>query len=174
MSYDFHTLILRSLLTFSPLTHLHFLSTYYTWSYMATSNSTPTAIIGKRTRPLTPRRSSTSTSNSNSSTSPSPSSSVSSPETKIARSSTSPGISHSGDQGVKEQRPILCTLPPTCNRHPITLANSRELERHYATYHAHVCEYSGCGCVFPEARLLELVRALHVVFDISDLGYLMV
>ncbi|KAI0091382.1 hypothetical protein BDY19DRAFT_622474 [Irpex rosettiformis] len=55
-------------------------------------------------------------------------------------------------------RPLLCTLPPTCNppHQPTTLANSKELETHYATYHAHVCEYEGCGCVFPDARLLEL------------------
>ncbi|KAG6909362.1 hypothetical protein DXG01_000801 [Tephrocybe rancida] len=52
--------------------------------------------------------------------------------------------------------PLLCTLPPTCNHRPTPLANSRELETHYATYHAHVCEQSGCGAVFPEARLLEL------------------
>ncbi|KAG6829148.1 hypothetical protein H0H92_005553 [Tricholoma furcatifolium] len=34
-------------------------------------------------------------------------------------------------------RPLLCTLPPTCNHKPTHLANSRELETHYATYHAH-------------------------------------
>ncbi|KAH8091739.1 hypothetical protein BXZ70DRAFT_874169, partial [Cristinia sonorae] len=54
------------------------------------------------------------------------------------------------------QRPVLCTLPPTCNHKPTPLANTQELERHYATYHAHVCEDPGCGCVFPDARLLEL------------------
>jgi len=35
----------------------------------------------------------------------------------------------------------------------------REHERvrkHYATYHAHVCGVKTCGCVFPDARLLEL------------------
>ncbi|KAH0583057.1 hypothetical protein H2248_010945 [Termitomyces sp. 'cryptogamus'] len=52
--------------------------------------------------------------------------------------------------------PLLCTLPPTCNHKPTPLANSRELEAHYATYHAHVCEQHGCGAVFPEVRLLEL------------------
>ncbi|KAH9930277.1 uncharacterized protein B0H18DRAFT_840191, partial [Fomitopsis serialis] len=54
---------------------------------------------------------------------------------------------------------LLCTLPPTCNpphNRPTPLANSTELESHYATYHAHVCEEEGCGCVFPDARLLEL------------------
>lgn len=61
---------------------------------------------------------------------------------------------------------LLCTLPPTCNppNHPTPLANSKELETHYATYHAHVCENLGCGCVFPEARLLELVSFLATDF----------
>ncbi|TFK48417.1 hypothetical protein OE88DRAFT_523362 [Heliocybe sulcata] len=56
-------------------------------------------------------------------------------------------------------RPLLCTLPPTCNppkNQPTQLLGSQDLERHYATYHAHVCEEKGCGCVFPEARLLQL------------------
>ncbi|KAK7685862.1 hypothetical protein QCA50_011209 [Cerrena zonata] len=55
-------------------------------------------------------------------------------------------------------RPLLCTLPPTCNppNRPTHLINSKELESHYANYHAHVCEERGCGCVFPEARFLEL------------------
>ncbi|KAI0941009.1 hypothetical protein AcV7_003231 [Taiwanofungus camphoratus] len=55
--------------------------------------------------------------------------------------------------------PLLCTLPPTCNppqNRPTPLANTGELEAHYATYHAHVCEEKGCGSVFPDARLLEL------------------
>ncbi|TFK29607.1 hypothetical protein FA15DRAFT_731736 [Coprinopsis marcescibilis] len=52
--------------------------------------------------------------------------------------------------------PLICSLPPTCNRRPTPLANSKELESHYAKYHAHVCEQPGCGCVFPEAKLLEL------------------
>ncbi|KAI0333898.1 hypothetical protein GY45DRAFT_1210516, partial [Cubamyces sp. BRFM 1775] len=53
---------------------------------------------------------------------------------------------------------ILCTLPPTCNppNRPTHLAGTRDLEAHYAMYHAHVCEEKGCGCVFPDARLLEL------------------
>ncbi|KAJ3569200.1 hypothetical protein NP233_g5207 [Leucocoprinus birnbaumii] len=120
---------------------------------MTTSNSPPTATtIGKRSRPLTPRRSSTTSSNASNLSS----SSASSPETKIARSSRSPDTSSTSIEGSETNRPILCTLPPTCNRHHITLANSKELERHYATYHAHVCEEPGCGCVFPEAKLLEL------------------
>ncbi|OCH85344.1 hypothetical protein OBBRIDRAFT_698373, partial [Obba rivulosa] len=54
---------------------------------------------------------------------------------------------------------LLCTLPPTCHpphNHPTPLADTHALEAHYATYHAHVCEERGCGCVFPDARLLEL------------------
>ncbi|KAF8166613.1 hypothetical protein K438DRAFT_1730707 [Mycena galopus ATCC 62051] len=52
--------------------------------------------------------------------------------------------------------PLLCTLPPTCNHHPTPIADSKDLEAHYATYHAHVCEEEGCKCVFPDARLLEI------------------
>ncbi|KAJ7105115.1 hypothetical protein C8R43DRAFT_864234, partial [Mycena crocata] len=52
--------------------------------------------------------------------------------------------------------PLLCTLPPTCNHNPTPIANSKDLETHYATYHAHVCEESDCNCVFPDARLLEI------------------
>ncbi|KAJ7308573.1 hypothetical protein DFH08DRAFT_719782, partial [Mycena albidolilacea] len=52
--------------------------------------------------------------------------------------------------------PLLCT--PTCNHHTTPIANSRDLEVHYATYHAHVCEEQGCDCVFPDARLLEIIR----------------
>lgn len=54
---------------------------------------------------------------------------------------------------------LLCTLPPTCNHHPTPIANVKDLEAHYAMYHAHVCEQPGCGCVFPDERLLELVSA---------------
>ncbi|TFY67020.1 hypothetical protein EVG20_g4100 [Dentipellis fragilis] len=56
-------------------------------------------------------------------------------------------------------RPLLCTLPPTChppNNRPTPLESTRDLEAHYAKYHAHVCEVRGCHCVFPDARLLEL------------------
>ncbi|KAF5316232.1 hypothetical protein D9619_006251 [Psilocybe cf. subviscida] len=52
--------------------------------------------------------------------------------------------------------PLICNLPPTCHHRPTAIANSTDLERHYATYHAHVCGEKGCACVFPEARLLEL------------------
>src|ERR1700676_2855548 len=64
-------------------------------------------------------------------------------------------------------RPLLCTLPPTCNpprNQPTHIANSRDLEAHYAIYHAHVCEFQGCGCVFPDARLLELVSLNELRF----------
>ncbi|KAI0290557.1 hypothetical protein BC826DRAFT_912963 [Russula brevipes] len=54
--------------------------------------------------------------------------------------------------------PLLCSLPPTCHppNRPTSLSDSRALEAHYATHHAHVCSSQGCGCVFPDARLLEL------------------
>lgn len=56
--------------------------------------------------------------------------------------------------------PLLCTLPPTCHlpNHATPLADTRALEAHYAAYHAHVCSSPNCGCVFPDARMLELVR----------------
>jgi hypothetical protein len=56
--------------------------------------------------------------------------------------------------------PLLCTLPPTCHlpNCPMPLSDSHAFEAHYATHHARVCSSSGCGCVFPDARLLELVR----------------
>ena len=64
-----------------------------------------------------------------------------------------------GSDAAPGSEPLLCTLPPTCNppNRPTPLANSTELEKHYAKYHAHVCEERGCGCVFPEERLLALV-----------------
>ncbi|EKM50828.1 uncharacterized protein PHACADRAFT_178528 [Phanerochaete carnosa HHB-10118-sp] len=85
-------------------------------------------------RPLSPR-------------SPSPSS----PSSTVKALRTSPPLS--------VQRQLICTLPPTCNppmNKPCHLSSAAELERHYATYHAHVCEQRGCGAVFPEERLLEL------------------
>ena len=69
--------------------------------------------------------------------------------TKVSRASTS--TPH-----------ILCSLPPTCNpphNTPTPLASSTELEAHYATYHAHVCQQ--CRAVFPDPRLLDLVSARH-------------
>ena len=85
---------------------------------------------------------------------------------------TEPQIALSPDQAAAKvariassatsQRPLLCTLPPTCNpphNIPTRLANSAALEAHYATYHAHVCEEKGCGAVFPDERLLELVSS---------------
>lgn len=94
---------------------------------------------------------------------------------RIAPSSLSPrsigGTSTSSGSTIKESTvngngttaipvaryPLLCTLPPTCHRHATSIADTNDLERHYATYHAHVCVVKGCGCVFPDARLLELV-----------------
>ncbi|KZV87170.1 hypothetical protein EXIGLDRAFT_724056 [Exidia glandulosa HHB12029] len=55
--------------------------------------------------------------------------------------------------------PLICTLPPTCcppHGRPTPLKDTRDLEAHYARWHAHVCEADGCGRVFPDARLLEL------------------
>ncbi|KAI8968626.1 hypothetical protein BD414DRAFT_504200 [Trametes punicea] len=88
--------------------------------------------------------------------SPSPSRTPS-PTLKAARSSATPPPPGAGGPSTSSGR-ILCTLPPTCNppNRPTPLSGTRDLEAHYATYHAHVCEEKGCGCVFPDARLLEL------------------
>ncbi|KAI0628049.1 hypothetical protein C8Q77DRAFT_1213483 [Trametes polyzona] len=86
------------------------------------------------------------------SSSPSP---TPSPTLKAARTSATPPPT--GTPSTSSSH-ILCTLPPTCNppNRPTKLADTRELEAHYAMYHAHVCEEKGCGCVFPDARLLDL------------------
>ncbi|KAI0693411.1 hypothetical protein BC835DRAFT_1406788 [Cytidiella melzeri] len=96
-----------------------------------------------------PRTSSPPHTTSGSLSQPSPESSE--PVAKATRTTTSRANSRTVHN-------LLCTLPPTCNppNRPTPLANSKELETHYATYHAHVCEDTGCGCVFPDARLLEL------------------
>jgi hypothetical protein len=66
--------------------------------------------------------------------------------------------------GGKPPKELLCSLPPTCNKgNGTTLLGTRDLEVHYAKYHAHVCEVVGCECVFPDARLLELVRYICVI-----------
>lgn len=96
---------------------------------------------------------------------------ISSPEAhaplhKASRTSGSPGagfrITKEDDDSTEHNpqgghHPLLCTLPPTCNRKPTPILDSRDLETHYAKYHAHVCEEKGCGSVFPDERLLELV-----------------
>ncbi|KAF8823675.1 hypothetical protein HHX47_DHR9000418 [Lentinula edodes] len=79
-------------------------------------------------------------------------SSPSSPTHKASRTTASKSNS---------ANPLLCTLPPTCSTHPTALADTRELEAHYAKYHAWVCQAAkptsgACGNVFPDARLLEL------------------
>ncbi|EIW58482.1 uncharacterized protein TRAVEDRAFT_72039 [Trametes versicolor FP-101664 SS1] len=86
--------------------------------------------------------------------SPSPSPTPS-PTCKAARTSATPPPG-AGEPSTSSH--ILCTLPPTCNppNRPTSLEDTRDLEAHYAMYHAHVCEDQGCGCVFPDARLLEL------------------
>lgn len=68
--------------------------------------------------------------------------------------------------------PLLCTLPPTCHpphNAPTALSDSNELEAHYAKYHAHVCEERGCAAVFPNARLLELVRLFKLPLSVRRL-----
>ncbi|KAJ4475537.1 hypothetical protein J3R30DRAFT_3500438 [Lentinula aciculospora] len=79
-------------------------------------------------------------------------SSPSSPVHKSSRKATTKSTSGSS---------LLCTLPPTCNTHSTVLADTQELEAHYAKYHAWVCQATKptggmCGNVFPDARLLEL------------------
>ncbi|RPD77117.1 hypothetical protein L226DRAFT_559242 [Lentinus tigrinus ALCF2SS1-7] len=91
----------------------------------------------------------------------SPSSSPpSSPTLKALRTSATPPPHSDADPSPSSAGPsyLLCTLPPTCHppNRPTELSGTRELEQHYAMYHAHVCEENGCGCVFPDARLLEL------------------
>ena len=61
---------------------------------------------------------------------------------------------------------ILCNLPPTCQNRPTPIQSTIELERHYAKFHAHVCEVNNCGCVFPEERFLELV-SMHIFLPFS-------
>ena len=95
-----------------------------------------------------PRTSSSSNTLSSLSRSPSPE-----PTPKAARTALPPSSS-----GVSTE--LFCNLPPTCHppeNRPTYLANSRELEAHYAKYHAHVCEAENCGAVFPDAKMLELV-----------------
>ena len=61
--------------------------------------------------------------------------------------------------------PLVCNLPPTCDppkNKPTPLADTKELEAHYAKYHAHVCSEKRCRAVFPDERLLELVRPFSV------------
>ncbi|KAJ7623701.1 hypothetical protein FB45DRAFT_926507 [Roridomyces roridus] len=86
---------------------------------------------------------------SEASSSSSSTSAVAAPTTKAQR--TTPG-----PEDPATVLPLLCTLPPTCNHTPTPLANSKDLESHYATYHAHVCEEPACNCVFPDARLLQI------------------
>ncbi|KAF9478260.1 hypothetical protein BDN70DRAFT_880224 [Pholiota conissans] len=84
------------------------------------------------------------------------STSTSSDGTVKGSSSSSPVVGSANANANNAKAPLLCNLPPTCHRQPTPIANTTELERHYAKYHAHVCEERGCGCVFPEARLLDL------------------
>jgi hypothetical protein len=66
-------------------------------------------------------------------------------------------ISKTSRTNPPQKRPHLCTLPPTCSRsRPTYLSSTEEMESHYSKFHAYVCESNGCGCVFPEERLLNL------------------
>ncbi|VDC03420.1 unnamed protein product [Peniophora sp. CBMAI 1063] len=72
-------------------------------------------------------------------------------------SSPSASPSHKSARIVSDARELVCSLPPTCSRNGGTrLQGTKELEAHYAKFHAHVCSAPGCECIFPEARLLEL------------------
>ncbi|KAJ8695432.1 hypothetical protein PTI98_008036 [Pleurotus ostreatus] len=95
-------------------------------------------------RPRTLSSSHSSSTSSTTTTSPPPKSSrtIHSPNGEA----TDPHSSH----------PFLCTLPPTCQRRPTPIAHSKDLEAHYARCHAQVCAEVGCGCVFPDDRLLAL------------------
>ena len=97
-----------------------------------------------------------------SSLSSSSSSSPSSPNQHTSKASRIILDSQLSPNSSSTQRPLLCSLPPTCNHRPTPIANTKELESHYAKYHAHVCELAGCGCVFPDARLLELVCSASI------------
>ena len=95
-------------------------------------------------------------------------------DSDIANSSVPNGSTANGQKNATNSissPPLLCTLPPTCNHKPAAIANTAELERHYAKYHAHVCEEQSCGCVFPEARLLSLVRRLVLSGKATALNY---
>jgi hypothetical protein len=97
-----------------------------------------------------------------SSLSSSSSSSASSPNQHTSKASRIIVDSQPSPHSSSTQRPLVCSLPPTCNHRPTPIANTKELESHYAKYHAHVCELTGCGCVFPDARLLELVCSASI------------
>jgi hypothetical protein len=66
-----------------------------------------------------------------------------------------------------------CSLPPTCSSsRESTFSSPAEFEAHHRQFHRIVCHASQtqgghgkgkereCGCVFPEQRMLDLVRAL--------------
>lgn len=96
-----------------------------------------------------------------------PSTSSSSPSTSPAQAPPkaarlAPGESFSSVVEAIPHHPLICTLPPTCDRKPTPIANTNELESHYAHYHAHVCAVKGCRCVFPEERLLVLVCTMSL------------
>lgn len=88
--------------------------------------------------------------------------------TKRSASPSSPSSPSHKSQRIasSDARELVCSLPPTCSRNGGTrLQGTRELEVHYAKFHAHVCSAPRCECIFPEARLLELVR----LFSLSQI-----
>ena len=58
---------------------------------------------------------------------------------------------------------IWCKLPPTCaHPNPATACHGvKELESHYAQFHAFVCQAEGCSCVFDREHYLNLVRSIR-------------
>ncbi|KIK53958.1 hypothetical protein GYMLUDRAFT_49123 [Collybiopsis luxurians FD-317 M1] len=70
--------------------------------------------------------------------------------------SRSPSPKASRTMDGSSSAPIYCTYPPTCSSRPTALGSTRELEAHYAKYHAWVCQAEKCSKVFPDERFLEL------------------
>ncbi len=84
--------------------------------------------------------------------SPSPTPSLSpppSPSHKLVRHSPGP-----------PDRALTCSLPPTCSSSPVQFDTLEALESHHSKCHAWICGSQGCGKVFPDGRLMELVRVI--------------
>jgi len=50
--------------------------------------------------------------------------------------------------------PIVCCLPPWCNKRPLTFHTTLDYETHYNTSHRYICQE--CGKLFPSERWLNL------------------
>ncbi|GBC10006.1 hypothetical protein RclHR1_09270011 [Rhizophagus clarus] len=50
--------------------------------------------------------------------------------------------------------PIVCCLPPWCNKRPLTFYTALDYELHYNTSHRHICQE--CSKLFPSERWLNL------------------